>query len=134
MINQYREHCTEVINKLCDYYSVCLNSFRDSLCTVQDYYDSDEIFRSFLGSPTSFSQPELEQLYGVAELNVKAALQQLSKPKIASCQYDKEKQLWTVRIDNGDNQYVKFYKRDDGDFDIESGNSLNIHGQPIDLE
>lgn len=100
---------------------------------MQEFYDYEEICRRFLGTPTSYSEPESDQLYEVAELNVKATLQNLSRPKIASCQYDKDKQLWTVRIDNGDNQYVKFYKRDDGDFDIEYGNFLNVHGQPINL-
>lgn len=134
IISNYQNHCAEVMELLGGYYSDRLSAYRDSLCEVQDYYGNEEICNIVLGTPKSFNEPDTEFLYKIADLNVQAALKNVAKPTISSCTYDKEKQLWTVRLDHGESQYVKFYKRDDGDYDIERGNALNIHDEPIVLD
>lgn len=36
-----------------------------------------------------------------------------------------------LRIDNAENQYVKFYLREDENYDVEYSNSINANGEPL---
>ena len=95
-------------------------SYRDSTIT-DDWsiiYD-DEICDLLLGDVTSNASGSYYNCLKISQNAIKRVLSGLSYPAISSCTFNETRDLWVVRSDYADNYYVKFFPRDDGEFDIE---------------
>ena len=103
---------------------------RDSSYRVTSMPSDDEIFKTLLGTPGKIATDNDDDISFYCRLITVHALEPLERPVIANCEYNKERDLWNVRVDNANNQYVKFYKRDDGDYDVEYSDELKADGTP----
>lgn len=129
----YKEHCEEVLGDLADNMGSFLY-LRDSTFYGCDYERSDkEIFEMLMGTPENEPDLSYTQEREIARGIVINTLQPMvvNKPAIASVQYNKDRKLWSVRMDNAENQYVKFYPREDGEYDVEYSSSINANGEPV---
>lgn len=129
VINKYKKNSEAVLGALA---SELENSFtyRDSSYEITVSLTDEEIFHTLFGTPESIPEINYTGISNVAKWIAVNTFQGMERPVISSCEYDKEKDLWVVRMDNADTQYVKFYKRDDGEYDVEYGSTLKKDGTP----
>lgn len=129
VINKYKKNSEAVLGALA---SELENSFtyRDSSYEITVSLTDEEIFHTLFGTPESIPEINYTGISNVAKWIAVNTFQGMERPVISSCEYDKEKDLWVVRMDNADTQYVKFYKRDDGEYDVEYGSKLKTDGTP----
>ena len=119
-INAYKKRHDIVKSNLKSSFENCL-SYKDSTI-VDDYqlYSDQEICEMLLGRVTSKPTSNSLQSYDdIAQSATKRILSGMLHPVISSCTYNEGLGFWVVRLDHADNHYVKFFPRDDGDFDIE---------------
>ena len=119
-IEAYKSRYNSVTSNLKSSFESCL-SYKDSTIT-DDWksYGDKEICDMLLGSVTSgTASGTYYNCMMISQNVIKRVLSGLSHPVISSCSFNEEKDLWVVRLDHADNYYVKFFPRDDGDFDIE---------------
>ena len=82
------------------------------------------------GTPERISTIDESGVFQYARMITIHEIAQLERPVIVSYEYDKERDLWIVRLDSMENQYVKFFERNDGDYDMEYSSKLNADGTP----
>jgi hypothetical protein len=126
----YKERYSNAIRTLADEIGNCLYLCDEQL-ELQDIITDREIFNELIGTPDYAPSPSSDRIRELAEWITTMALQGMSKPTISLCEYDKKNELWSVRMDNADNQYVKFYPRDDGKCDVEYSSAINANGMPV---
>ena len=132
-IASYKRHCEGVLEDLANE-MVSWLFLRDSTFYGCDFERSDEeIFKMLMGTPGHTPNLSYEQKKEIAREIVINTFQPMvgNKPAIASVEYNKDIKLWSVRMDNAENQYVKFYPREDGEYDVEYSSSINANGEPI---
>lgn len=129
VINKYKKNSETVLSVLTSEIDKSF-SYRDSSYEITASLTDEEIFHSLFGTPNNIPEMNYEGISNVAKWIAVNTFQDMERPVIASCEYQKEKDLWVVRMDNADTQYVKFYKRDDGEFDVEYGSKLKTDGTP----
>ena len=122
-IDAYKSRYNSATSNLKSAFENCL-PYKDSTITDDWTNHSDqEICNMLLGSVTSESASgSYYNCLTISEDVIKRVLSGLSRPVISSCTFSEEKDFWVVRMDHADNYYVKFFPRDDGDFDIEYNN------------
>lgn len=96
----------------------------------QDSFSDEEIFYGLFGTPAKPAKPSDMEIQMYAETIAGFALLNMGKPTITNISYDKSKECWYVRMDNYDDQYVRFTKRNDGDYDINYGSTVGASGYP----
>lgn len=129
VIAKYKEHCSTVIRNLNIDFGRCL-ALRDSSIGAQDDYSYYYLCERLLGVPDSIQKISREEQYEMILTNASAIIQEIKHPTISHCDYNKEKKLWTVRMDNTNNQYVVFHERDDKEYDVTFGSKLDANGEP----
>ena len=129
VIERYKTHFSRVTEMFRDAMGNCL-SLRDSSLSNVHVPSDKELFNILYGTPERMSTIDERSIYQYARLITIHEISQLERPVVASCDYDKSRDLWVVRLDNIDNQYVKFYERNDGDYDMEYSSKLNTDGTP----
>ena len=132
-IAKYKEHSEKALKRLHHYLLLC-KYLREEEIPKGPYYRSDaEIFELLMGRPYKIPHLEMEDEVDIADgIAIKVSKKLLkSKPILCSVEYKWRQKLWLVRMDNADNQYVKFYPREDGKYDVEYGNNINADGDPI---
>lgn len=126
VIQKYFQHCLQIDSLFSYEYASKLDSLKNCVITdITESFSAEQICRELLGKPDSYSEPATERISEMAEANVKNILKYLDRPKISASAFDEVNAIWTVRFDALDNQYIKFYKRDDRTYDIEVSEELN---------
>lgn len=129
-INRYKSSCESRIENLRENLGVCLR-LRDSLLVATEWHPDDDVFCSMLlGEPEDIPRLSSEEEFEIARNLTINLFYEMSKPTISAIEYISEYEVWLVRMDNADNQYVKFYLRDDESYDVEYGCELDITGSP----
>lgn len=96
----------------------------------QESFSDDEIFYGLIGTPAKPAKPSDMEVQMYAETIMGFTILNMSKPAITNISYDKGKECWYVRMDGYDDQYVRFTKRNDGDYDINYGSTIGDSGYP----
>ena len=134
VINNYVDRTEDIIGKLKE---CAVDCFSDGTAASADYcyYSDEDVFYTLIGTPGNTPDAGYDQLLNIAIGITKSAISKIERPSISSCEYMKDTDLWHVRFDNADNHNVKFFKRDDGLFDVEysstSGASRKIPQQNL---
>ena len=122
-IEKYKEQYQLVTNNLYNNFTTLLR-LRDSTLSLKPSYSDQELCRLLLGKPDAISSPSAEEQMSIARSIMTNLFYNREHPSISSVVYDKNNKSWIVRLDNAPNQIVSFYKRDDGNYDIEwTGNN-----------
>jgi hypothetical protein len=129
--NRYKSACEAVMDRLCENLGYCLH-LRDSCligldCELSDSY----LCANLMGTPDKVAKPSDEEEKDIARYIAIDTFQRIPRPVVSSVEYDNEIHTWYVRFDNADNQYVKFYVREDGQFDVEYSSEIDSHGTPV---
>lgn len=117
-IKNYKERYKNVVELLKNNLSICL-TYKDSSFVECEHYSDEEIFNTLIGNVKTAPITSEELAFDIAKDITNRILCALEKPVVSSCNYDKEKDFWIVRMDNAETQFVKFFKEDDGDTSIE---------------
>ena len=128
-VEYYIEHSSSLLEQLEESIMDCF-SYRDSSLAVDRIPDNQYIFKALLGEPDNIPEIDDEDIEYLAKLIAVSVFQDMERPAVSSIQYDKDRGLWLVRMDDADNQYVKFYERTDGEYDVEYSSGLNDEGEP----
>lgn len=117
-IEEYESHLEEVIDILMDNMLESL-PLRNNPSRPETIYSDEALCEILLGTPAAIANPPADVQQNIARSIVTNLLVDRNRPSVTSCSYDRKKKVWNVRLDNAPNQTVSFFKRDDGDYDIE---------------
>lgn len=129
IIERYDDNFSQVTETLGEAMGTYL-SLRDSSLSSVRVPSDKELFTILYGTPERVSTIDERGIYQYARLITIREISELERPEVASCEYDKNRHLWVVRLDNAENQYVKFYERNNGGYDMEYSSILNADGTP----
>jgi len=119
VIEGYKIRYNSAKDRLKSYFERCL-SYKDSTITDDwSFHGDQEICEILLSGVTSDNSGSFTDCMRISQDVIKRVLSGLSYPTISSCTFNEARDFWVVRLDHADNYYVKFFPRDDGDFDIE---------------
>ena len=117
-VELYKNHYSTIVGNLKTNMSMLLR-LRDSTLRYGIVYTDSELCALLLGKPDAIAQPSPEYQLSVARAIITNLYIGREKPSVSSTSYDRKSKLWTVRLDGAPTQTVQFFKRDDGEYDVE---------------
>lgn len=128
-IERYKERYDEVTDNLRENMSSLLY-LRNNTSQKDPSLSDAQLCKILLGTPTEIASSSPEEQEAIAKSIITNLFYGLEKPKVTSCDYNRSEKEWQVRLDNAPNQIVRFYKRDDGNWDIEWSGNKGYKPQP----
>lgn len=116
-VNEFKKNYEAVLDNLHENMSAFLQSGTPGSAGAG--YTDAQLCKLLLGTPGAVAAPSAETQREIARNLVAGAVSGYPRPTVSSCSYDRKAKEWTVRMDNAPTQTVRFFKRDDGDTDVE---------------